>query len=192
MEKKNNNGVLIGLLIGIIIMLLVFIGLFATNTISFNTKETTMNNQTKENNQSEKAIKSNNTVEEKEISKKELVNKLKGIWKHQNEDGVNYAIRVTQDNSFSYGRYGTDGGIYGEIKEIKLISKNIYDLTIFSPSCHGNDCMSEKEDETYILSIDITNIEQKKFKININNIGYKEYEYVGDTWEEVADKFELR
>ncbi len=40
MEKKNNNGVLIGLLIGIIIMLLVFVCLFATNTISLNTKTT--------------------------------------------------------------------------------------------------------------------------------------------------------
>ncbi len=50
MEKKNNNGVLIGLLIGIIIMLLVFVGLFATNTISFNTKETSTPNQTTENN----------------------------------------------------------------------------------------------------------------------------------------------
>ena len=39
MEKKNNNGVLIGILIGIIVMLLVFVCLFATNTISFNTKD---------------------------------------------------------------------------------------------------------------------------------------------------------
>lgn len=35
MEKKNNNGMLVGLLIGIIIMLLVFIGLFATGVINF-------------------------------------------------------------------------------------------------------------------------------------------------------------
>ena len=45
MEKKNNNGVLIGLLIGIIVMLLVFVCLFATNTISFNSKNT--NDKTK-------------------------------------------------------------------------------------------------------------------------------------------------
>ena len=40
LEKKNNNGVLIGLLLGIIVMLLAVIMLFATNTISFNNKET--------------------------------------------------------------------------------------------------------------------------------------------------------
>ena len=57
MEKKNNNGVLVGVLIGIIVMLLVFVGLFVTNTISFNTKETTMNNQTKENNLEKQEVK---------------------------------------------------------------------------------------------------------------------------------------
>ena len=39
MEKKNNNGILIGLLIGIIVMLLVFVGLFVTNTINFSNNE---------------------------------------------------------------------------------------------------------------------------------------------------------
>ena len=38
MEKKNNNGVIVGILIGIVIMLLVVGGLFLTNTISFNSK----------------------------------------------------------------------------------------------------------------------------------------------------------
>ena len=39
MEKKNNNGILIGLLIGIIIMILIFVGLVAAKTINFNSKE---------------------------------------------------------------------------------------------------------------------------------------------------------
>ena len=47
MEKKNNNGVLTGLLIGIIIMLLVFVCLFATNTIRFNTQKLINKNKQK-------------------------------------------------------------------------------------------------------------------------------------------------
>ena len=90
MEKKNNNGVLIGLLIGIIIMLLVFVCLFATNTISFNNKEVT-NNQTKENtreNNEEKSSKQNNN-ETQNNNREELIAKLKEkltdeIWVKEN------------------------------------------------------------------------------------------------------------
>ena len=35
---NNNNGILVGILIGIVVMLLVFCGLFMTNTISFKSK----------------------------------------------------------------------------------------------------------------------------------------------------------
>ena len=48
-EKKNNSGMLVGILIGIIIMLVVGIGLFATGTISFKTTTTNNNEQTSEN-----------------------------------------------------------------------------------------------------------------------------------------------
>ena len=51
MEKKNNNGMLVGILIGIIIMLVVVGGLFATGTIRFKTSKTSDNGQTSENNQ---------------------------------------------------------------------------------------------------------------------------------------------
>ena len=40
MEKKNNSGMLVGILIGIIIMLVVVGGLFATGTIGFKTTTT--------------------------------------------------------------------------------------------------------------------------------------------------------
>ncbi len=56
MEKKINSGILVGLLIGIFIMLLVFIGLFATGTISFKTTTTNDNVQTSENNQTTKTM----------------------------------------------------------------------------------------------------------------------------------------
>ena len=48
MKKKNSNGTLIGLLIGIIIILLIVVGLFATNTLSLNTKEKNNSNETNE------------------------------------------------------------------------------------------------------------------------------------------------
>lgn len=60
MEKKNNNGVIIGLLIGIIIMLLVFVCLFATNTISFSNKTEDNNQQANEYNDAEEKNKNSN------------------------------------------------------------------------------------------------------------------------------------
>ena len=54
MEKKNNNGMMVGLLMGIIIMLGVGIALFATGTIGF--KTTTDNEQTSGNDYAKKAI----------------------------------------------------------------------------------------------------------------------------------------
>lgn len=74
MEKKNNNGILIGVLIGIIIMLLVFVGLFATNTISFNTKETFTSNQTKEDTLNNKE---NNIELNKELTNEEAISIVK-------------------------------------------------------------------------------------------------------------------
>ena len=64
MEKKNNSGLLVGILIGIIIMLLVIIVLFVTGTISF-AKTTNNNEQTSENNQ----VNIENTLSEVEALK---------------------------------------------------------------------------------------------------------------------------
>ena len=49
MEKKNNSGMLVGILIGIVITLLVVGGLFATGSIGFKTSTTTDNGQTSNN-----------------------------------------------------------------------------------------------------------------------------------------------
>ena len=51
MEKKNNSGMLVGILIGLVIALLVVVGLLATGTIGFKTSTTTDNGQISENNQ---------------------------------------------------------------------------------------------------------------------------------------------
>ena len=66
MEKKNSSGMLVGILIGIIIMLLVFIGLFATGTISFKTSTTNDNGQTIGDNYEDAKDTSNNVIEEED------------------------------------------------------------------------------------------------------------------------------
>ncbi len=89
MEKKNNNGILIGLLIGIIVILLIVVGLFATNTISLNTKEVNNNNQAEKNDNQQKknenSIKkdtntsnqTSNEIETKKNNRDEVISKLK-------------------------------------------------------------------------------------------------------------------
>ena len=49
MEKKNNNGILVGVLIGLVIAIIVVVGLFATGTISFKSTTTADNGQSSEN-----------------------------------------------------------------------------------------------------------------------------------------------
>ena len=76
MEKKNNNGMMVGLLMGIIIMLGVGIALFATGTIGF--KTTTDNEQTSGN---DYAKKSNTLSEQEAIAKgKELYEKTTKVY----------------------------------------------------------------------------------------------------------------
>lgn len=65
-EKKNNSGMLVGILIGIIIMLLVFVGLFATGTISFKSTTTSDNGQTSESNETNES--SNKLTESEAIT----------------------------------------------------------------------------------------------------------------------------
>ena len=56
MEKKNNSGILVGILIGIVITLLVVGGLFATGTIGFKTNTNADNEKTTENNETTKKM----------------------------------------------------------------------------------------------------------------------------------------
>ena len=69
MEKKNNSGMLVGILIGLVIALLVGVGLFATGNINFKTNANTDNKQAEDSNN----ITDNNSngkVEEKDITQK--------------------------------------------------------------------------------------------------------------------------
>ena len=109
MKKKNNNGALVGLLIGIIIMLLVVVGLFATNTLSLNTKEKNNSNETNE--------KSKANTEEKQNTLsndiyQEVINQYKEIINSNLSDE-----EINQDK-YNYASY-TDCGTYQCLKENK-------------------------------------------------------------------------
>lgn len=189
-EKKKNNGVLIGLLVGIIVMLLVFIALFETKTISFNKKEKEVEEKSKEIiDKAEDIInKTEEQIKEKVYTDEELLKMVTGIWYHT-KDNSRYMSSIGT-KGFSYGRYQTDGGIYGEIQNVKYISNNIYELTVFSKGCHesnGDVCMDEKDDETYTIKLDISEIESKKIKLNLDGKEYYTLEYIGNTWEEVEN-----
>ena len=103
--KKNNNGALIGLLIGIIVMLLIVVGLFATNTISLNTKEKNNSNKT-----------TNNTEEKQTTSDidiyQEVINQYKEIINSNLSDE-----EINQDK-YNYASY-TNCGTYQCLKENK-------------------------------------------------------------------------
>ena len=106
MRKKNNNRSIIGLLIGIIVILLIVVALFATNTISFNTKETSTNNQTKENTQeSEKENNNNETIENKKIYSKVLDEYKNAI---KDEDNIsNYKLINERAMHYYFSQKGT-------------------------------------------------------------------------------------
>ena len=93
MEKKNNSGILGGVLIGIIIMLLVIGGLFVTGTINFkenkanDNMQTTGNEETSENSQTnENQDNSNHDVDE---STRNKLFDIVGIPSQKNKTGSN-------------------------------------------------------------------------------------------------------
>ncbi len=188
--KEKNNKVLIGLLIGIIVMLLAFILLFETKLISFNSKIDNKANEVID--KAEETIEKTEQVieekkEEKQYTSDELLSIVRGIWTHVDSNNVRYMSAIVK-NGFSYGRYQTDGGIYGEIKNVNFIGNNIYELTVFSEGCHESEenfCLEEKEDATYIIKLDIGELESKKIKLNVNGNVYYTLSYIGDNWEEV-------
>lgn len=144
--KKNNNGALIGLLIGIIVMLLIVVGLFATNTISLNTKEKNNSNKT-----------TNNTEEKQTTSDidiyQEVINQYKEIINSNLSDE-----EINQDK-YNYASY-TDCGTYQCLKENKWyytyydINKDNHDELLIS---YDSD---NKHFVTTIYTNDGTNIKE--------------------------------
>lgn len=116
MEKKNNNGIIIGLLIGIIIMLLVFIGLFATNRISFNTKEVSSSNQEKENKEVEN-LESNKNTESTNYLEKIAKDYEFNEFAEPNQTWV-YKLSIIKENGEYFAILNIDG--FQTMKRMKL------------------------------------------------------------------------
>ena len=161
MNNKKSNGAITGLLIGIIIMLLVFVALFATNTISFNSK--TNNNDkttnTEENNDNEE---NNNTDEEKyskiieeyknAINDNEYNNSTNTEEKYPNiNDNMMHHYHADKSISFNYIYYdinkdGKNELIIGDGKD-SIFEIYTYDGNktnrFFNESCLGERCSTE-------------------------------------------------
>lgn len=168
MEKKNNNGVLIGLLIGIIIMLLIFVGLFATNTISFrnNNKEInkTKDNQIEDDNKQKEQNTNKVTNENTQSFKGEYVHNLSNgdkVYTDYTEDGAFYYKRIDSNNNVStygYGIYKIEGNI--------LTQKIVFGIDI------------DKK------SISKSMVPESKYKIGDNSIEYDASETSGQNYTE--------
>ena len=97
MEKKNNSGMLVGILIGIIITLLVVGGLFATGTIGFKTSTTTDNGQTSENNQTDNSnITSSDDYDAESIAKEKMPVAISLV--NQEHNAMTYCGGFEQDD----------------------------------------------------------------------------------------------
>ena len=182
---KDKRNILLYIIIVLLIFIIVFLCLLLLKVNTNNTSKIENNPE--------------NVVDSPEVGKvdvgyteDEFLNNLSGIWKYVDSNGTNYAIRITSDKGFSYGQYGTDGGIYGNISKFGYLGNKVYSLTVFSPGCHGDGCLDEMDDASYNIMIDLSYIESKKIGFNINmgasnNFNY--YEYVAKTWEEAENYF---
>lgn len=104
MEKKNNNGVLIGILIGIIVMLLVFVCLFATNTISFSSKSNTNNDLNSRNKVQTSTNQDNKTYTYDEIKGSYTYETETQKDENGNEYKLYFGLKLYENGTFSYRR----------------------------------------------------------------------------------------
>ena len=113
MEKKNNSGMLVGILIGIVITLLVVGGLFVTGTIGFKTNTTNNNEQNKSSNTENNEV-SNNEVSNNEDS---LINNTYIGYFRNDKIAYSTTLVLLDNNEFKIcmrtecleGKYTVDG-----------------------------------------------------------------------------------
>jgi len=194
-------GIVILVLVGIIIWILLELN-SKDSSINYDVKEPEIMEEPEIIEEEEDMVEdnSNSVIEdapETVYTEDEFFDKVKGIYKYVNENGRNYVIRFYKDiyndnkNSFTYGMYGTDGGIGGEITKVEYLSDSVYKLTVFQKGCHEDGkitCMYESEDATYNIDVNISNIDSKKIDIKIDNNNNITCEYVTDNWDEM-DKY---
>ena len=163
-EKKNNSGMLVGILVGIIIMLVVGIALFATGTISIKTNATTGVKKTTDNEKTSENIQDNNNSNESQIleSNKKIYsaiideyksavqegNKNNTNYKYVNENAINHYFKqkgTEYEINFKYSFYDINkDGTYEMLINNSIIDIFSYDgsniIRLFKDNAN---CLSE-------------------------------------------------
>ena len=167
MEKSNSKGgLVIGILIGIIIMLVVGIGLFATNTVSFNSK--TNNNE---------SLSSGNDTQQngddtKQTDKVYSYSQIKGVYTFESEkfDGVNgkdsqvaYKLFLYENGTFVY--YKAYAINQGEIGNYTIDGNKILLNVLFYTGSDMAIRVIEKEDLKTLIVNDNETIEDSSSNI---------------------------
>ena len=153
MEKKNNNGVIVGILIGIVIMLLVVGGLFLTNTISFNSKSGA-NEKASSNNNSNHNIEQSNSSESidyEQIAKEKIPELI--VIAHK----ANYSGKINSEDNFTENsdglRYYVASSDYKSISDLKQHLSELLSSDLISKYFNLNEpYYIEKDNKLYSMS----------------------------------------
>ena len=162
MDRSNSKGgLVVGILIGIIIMLIVGIGLFATNTISFSSKT--------DNNDSESG---NVTAQNNNSNESYTYAKIKGVYTFESEkfDGVNgkdsrvaYKLFLYENGTFVY--YKAYAINQGEIGNYTIDGNKILLNVLFYTGSDMAIQVIEKEDLKTLIINDNETIEDSSSDI---------------------------
>ena len=190
---KDKKNILLVCIIILLLVIIILLGILLFKSyLSVYSDTSNLENNTSNNEDSDIQDNENDVVDTVIYNKDEFFDKVEGIWRYVDSDGVNYATAFFENEvgeiRFSNGRYGTDGGMYGVLLDIQYMNDSIYHLTIFSEGCHGDECLEESDDYTYYIDVDITDIDNNKIVITMNSFSYTYY-YVADTWEEAEKSF---
>ena len=193
MNDKRN--ILLYVIIGLLVVIIIFLGILLFKKDNNDLKNDDNVESNVDENITSDVVVEDSTPQISVYSSDELYNKLKGIWKYVDDNGLNYVIRIYDNNGvrgFIFGRYATDGGIFGNITDISYVENNMYKVTVFAPGCHGEECLYEYDDYTYEINFDVSDIDNRKFSVDIgynSNGGFYTYEYVTDNWDEMDRYF---
>ena len=120
-----------------------------------------------------------------------VMDSINGYW-HGSGDNAFYVVSfLKNDMSFSEFYYASEGGGGGKVKDLKFIEDNKYKLVItLAPRllCTEEYCQEGasygeySKEEDIELIIDLSNISDKKLKVNDSELSY-----LGSTWEEMEN-----
>ncbi len=119
---------------------------------------------------------------EKKERLESIKNKLMGVWKYVDANNNILVMGLTVERGqliYKYGIYATGGGDYGKLQNIESINDNIIKLVIYDEGCSGYDCIEEREERTFNVSIDVTNIDNGIIKIDNNTYNYASKDWYG-------------